>query len=289
MPKSLTSRYNLKFNKMKTKHLSTTLIVLIMGLLSNNVYAQGAYVTIHGGYGLGLNTQNDGLLDFSNTVRGNNSVTYNKANYSLGKGINLGGAFGYMFNKTIGAELGVSYLIGGKSTGQDTDTNGKTDYTLSAKMLRITPSIIISSGLEGAEPYAKFGLVIGSGSVNYKYEDNNNGDIEYWKYKFNKGLAFGVSSSIGSVFKLSDNMSFFGELNMMSLLYSPKKAEVIEATFNGTDELPNLTTSEKEIEFVDSYTYNYASPPPDSQPDKEVKFKMPFGSLGLNFGVRFGF
>ncbi len=289
MPKSLTSRYNLKFNKMKTKHLSTALIILIMGLLSNNVYAQGAYVTIHGGYGLGVNTQNGELLGLSNTVRSNNSITYNKASYSLGKGLNFGGALGYMFNKNIGAELGISYLIGGKSTGQDTYTNGETDYTISGKMLRITPSIVISSGFEGTEPYAKFGMVIGSGSVIYEYNDNDDGDIDYEKIKLNEGLSFGISSTIGSVFKLNDKMSFFGELNMISLQYSPKKGEIIEATYNGTDVLPSLTTSEKEIEFVDSYTFNYASPPPDSQPDKEVKFKMPFGSFGLNFGVRIGF
>ncbi len=264
-------------------------MVFVMGLLANNLYAQGAYVTIHGGYGLGLNSQNGGLLGYSNSVRGNNSITYNEANYSLGKGLTFGGTFGYMFNKNIGAELGVSYLIGGKSKAQETYTSGKTDYTLSAKMLRINPSLVISSGLEGVSPYAKFGLIIGSGSVKNEYNDNDDGDIEYLKIKLHEGLSFGVSSSIGSLFKLSDNMSFFGELSMISLSYSPKKGEVIEATYNGTDELQNLTTSEKEVEFVDSYTYNFNSPSPDSKPSKELKIKMPFSSIGLNIGVRIGF
>jgi hypothetical protein len=273
---------------MKKKYLSTVLIAFAIGLFTNNIYAQGAYIDFNAGYGFSMSSQNIEWLDFYNYTIGNNSFTNEQVNVSLGKGFSVGGTFGYMFNKNIGAELGVSYLIGGKSKAQDNYTNGKTDYTLSSKMLRINPSIVISSGFNGINPYAKFGLIIGSGSIMYEYNDNDDVDIEIIKMKMNGGLALGLSSSIGVLFNLNDKMSFFGELNMINLSYAPTKGEITEATFNGTDGLPNMTTSEKEIEFVDSYTYNINNPPSDSQPRKELKHKMPFGSFGINFGLKIG-
>jgi hypothetical protein len=255
-------------------------------LFANNLFAQGAYVNINAGYGLSMSSQNLYFFDFYNSTSGSNSYTEEQVNVSLGKGLNVGGAFGYMFNKNIGAELGISYLLGGKSKAKDTYIGGTTDYTLSSKMLRINPTLVIASGFEKINPYAKFGLVLGSGSIMYEYNDNEDGDIYVMKMKLNGGIAFGLSSGIGATFDLNDKMSFFGELNMVNLSYAPTKGKVTEATYNGVDGLPDMTTSDKEIEFVDSYTHNDDNPPADSQPRKALKQKLPFGSFGVNIGLR---
>ena len=260
------------------------IMVFAISLFANNLFAQGAYVNINAGYGLSMGSQN--LDDFYNYTSGSNSSTSERVNVSLGKGLNVGGAFGYMFNKNIGAELGISYLLGGKSNATDEYTGRKIDYTLSAKMLRINPSLVIASGLDGINPYAKFGLVIGSGSIMYEYNDNYDGNIEIMKTKLNGGLAFGLNAGVGALFNLNDKMTFFGEINMVNMSYAPTKGEVTEATYNGADELPDMTTSEKETEFVDSYTSSWSNPPADSQPSKELKQKLPFGSFGINFGLR---
>jgi hypothetical protein len=223
----------------------------------------------------------------------NNSYTYEQVNVSLGKGVNLEGAFGYMFNKNIGAELGISFLLGGKSKAKDTFLSPlasiTTDYSLSSKMLRINPSLVIASRFENFNPYAKFGLIIGSGSIMFEINENDDGDISVEKMKLNGGIALGLSSGIGAMFNLSDNMSFFSELNMVNLSYAPTKGEVTEATYNGVDELRNWTTNRKEIEFVDSYTYNISNPPATSQPSQALKLKLPFGSIGVNIGFRINF
>lgn len=265
------------------------LMVIVISCFANNLFAQGAYVNVNAGYGLNMSSQNLYYFDFYNTTSGSNSSTSEQVNVSLGKGLNLGGALGYMFNKNIGAELGISYLLGGKSKAKDTYTWGTDDYTLSSKMLRINPSLVIASGFEKINPYAKFGLVIGFGSIMYEYKDNDDGDIEVMKMKLNGGMALGLSSGVGAMINLSDKMSFYGELNMINLSYAPTKGEITEATYNGADELPDMTTSEKEIEFVDSYTRNYNNPPADSQPSQELKQKLPFGSFGVNVGLRIHF
>lgn len=150
--------------------------------------------------------------------------------------------------------------------------------------------IYLSIGhLIGINPYAKFGLVIGTGAVTMDYEDNDDGDVEVRKMKLNGGVAFGINAAIGAIFELSESISLFGELNAINMSYAPKKGEITEATYNGTDFLPHMTTYDKEVEFVDEVTYNYNSPPPDSQPSQQLKQKYPFGSFGINVGVVFNF
>jgi hypothetical protein len=261
--------------------------VLAISMFATTLFAQGAYVNINAGYGVAMGSQN--IAGFNNSTSGNNSFSVEQVNISLGKGLNVGGAFGYMFNKNIGAELGLSYLIGGKSKVKDEYIGGTTDFSISARMFRINPTVVIASGLDKINPYAKFGFILGSGSARVEYKDNDDGDIEIFKMKMNGGFAFGVNSSIGALFNLSDKMSFFGEINMVNMSYAPTKGIVTEASYNGADLLPDMTTNEKETEYVKTYTQNSNNPPSDSEPDKQLKEKLPFGSLGINFGLKISF
>ena len=283
---------------MKTKCFKTLLMLFVMSLFAKNLFAQGAYVNINAGYGLSMSSQN--IEGFNNSSSNNNgsssSASIEQVNVSLGKGFNVGGAFGYMFNNNIGAELGISYLLGGNTTVKNSSNdnfggsvdNRTTNITISSNMFRINPSLVIASGFEKINPYAKFGLVLGFGSIMYDVNENDNGDIRLMKIKLNGGIALGLNAGVGALFKLSDKMTFFSELNMVNLSYAPTNGEKTESTKNGVDELPNMTTREKQIEFVDSYTFSGGNPPPYSQPSQELKQKFPLGSFGLNFGLRIG-
>ncbi len=266
------------------KKISIILIAFAIVLFTGNLFAQGAYVNINAGYGFCMSSQNiDGFTNYSST---SSSYTVEQVNASLGKGLNFGGTFGFMFNDNVGAELGVSYLLGGKTKAKDQYSGGTTDYTISSNMLRFIPSVVIAAGTDGIDPYAKFGVVIGTGSIKSEYEDVDDGDIGVMKMKYSGGMALGLNAAIGANFEISDFMSFFAEVNMVNMSYAPTKGEVTEATYNGVDMLPNLTTSDKEVEFVDSYTHSQSSPPSDSQPSEQLKIKYPFGSVGINVGLR---
>ncbi|MCF8299065.1 MAG: porin family protein [Saprospiraceae bacterium] len=270
---------------MKKINFKMLLTIFVIILFANNLSAQGAYFNINAGYGFSMSSQSL----YSNSISSNNSKTHEIVNVSLGRGFNAGAAFGYMFNPNIGAELGVSYLFGGESTSRDVNTNHVTDYTISSRMLRIIPSIVIASGFEGINPYAKFGLVIGSGSIMDEYHDNHEGNITVINSKLSGGTALGLSSAIGVLFNLNERMSLFGELNMVNLSYGPTHGEVITATYNGADVLPNMKTKDRETEYVDSYTTISGSSTPDSEPDRALRQMLPFGSFGFNFGLRIGF
>ena len=276
-----------------------------MSLFANNLSAQGIFVKINAGYGFGLGMESGWL---SNTTKnttsstGEYNETYENVNLSLGKGLNFGATFGAMFSKNVGAELGLNYLIGGKTTCQDVHSRTAIllipaytttdEFSMSASMFRINPSIIVASGSEKLEPYAKLGLVIGLGSVTEEFIGTTtlNSDKTEYSIKYDGGIALGVSSALGINFSLNDNMALFGELNMINMSYAPSKSVYTKYTVDGVDELPAMTVNDKETEYVDSYTYDSTAPStPDSQPDQQLKFKTPFGSLGINLGLKIKF
>jgi hypothetical protein len=272
---------------MKKNYLKIFLMVFAISLIADNLFAQGAYININAGYGFIM-----GSGTGENYTSNPNKYTYDAVNFSFGKGLNVCGAFGFMFNKNVGAELGISYLLGGKTKFKEEYTSTGSyetiDITESSNMLRINPSFVIASGIEKFNPYAKFGMIIGVGSFTTKEDHNDNGDITVEKWKYTGGIGIGLSSGIGIIFNISDKTSLFGELNMINLSYAPSKGKMTEYTQNGVDKLPALTTKQKEIEFDNSYTTDSSSPIPNSEPDKGLKSKAPCGSFGINFGLKIG-
>lgn len=272
------------------KNIKLILFLFLITLTTANVFAQRTYVSIGMGYGFKMAAQNINYLGFYNATYSATTLKEEQINVSLGAGLNVTGTLGYMFNENIGVELGISYLMGAKSTSyyEDNLFQWEVENSLSAKMLRINPSIILTTRNNVVNPYLKFGLVIGSGSFLYESDEIDFSDKLTVKVSFDGGLAMGVSAGMGVLYTLNDQLSLFGEISSVNMSYAPTRGEIIEYTYNGTDVLPSLTTRDKEYEYVDVNTIQLTSStsPSPSQPQKELKQKYPFSSLGLNFGIR---
>ncbi len=274
------------------KNFRKVLMVFAISFISISMFAQGPYISFNAGYGMGTSTMSLDNYGFTNYTSNPDSYTQEQIFLSLGEGININGAFGLMFNENLGAEIGVSYLMGSETEAKDVYSSGDglTTYAISSNMLRVSPSLVFSANMGGFKPYAKFGMLIGKGTIEFKYEDNDPSGDEYIRHaEFGGGLALGLNAGVGALFSLSDNMAIFGEISMDNMTYAPTEGEVTKATYNGEDQLGDMTTSQKEIEFVDSYTYDYSNPPSDSEPSQELKHKFPYGKIGFNFGIRLGF
>lgn len=289
---------------MKTNYFKQLSIVFAISLFAKTLLAQGPYVYIDPGFNFKMSTQNiDGFHNFTLVSRVDTSGqtsslnTYEQVNVSLGKGFTIAGAFGYMFSKHIGAELNLSYLIGGKNKAESSSTyytptnvlsnTGKT--SLSGSMFRINPTLVLEGGCENFNPYAKFGLLIGIGSILKVQNDDNNGVLYTRKTCLNGGMALGFNAGIGASYRFCENFFLFGELNMVNLSYAPTRGKLIEATYDGEDVLEDMTIREKETEFVKEYSDEYNVPVDTSEPKKELRQKYPFGSFGINVGVKFRF
>ena len=269
---------------MKPSLLKTSLIIITACLLSTAATSQGAYINVNAGYGFRMSSNYISSFSFHNVIETSNSRFAEQVFVSFGQGFTGGGSFGYMFNKNIGAEISASYLFGNIYNAEKFENDRIIDMTLSAKMLRINPVLVLHAGFEKIDPYAKFGMIAGFGKI--WYEENriyhDNGDDLFTKKKLSGGIPVGLSSSLGINYRLSDRLSFFIEMNMVNLSYSPLKGEVIEYIKKGEDALSDLTTFYRETEYVDSYKDTGMD---GNEPDKQIKQTFPFGSFGPCFGL----
>ncbi len=274
---------------MKTK-IAITIMVLTASLLSGRTFSQGLYAKINAGYGLNMSSQNVDYFHFINYTIDTVSSTQEQVKTSLGKGFVVEGAVGYMFNKNVGAEISCSYLLGAKTKTNQTLYGTVRNNSLSANMLRINPSLVIAGSFEKINPYAKLGLIIGFGKIIYEDDYTSaGGSVVSEIMELSGGIALGLNAGAGVSYNISDKLSLFGEVNMVNLSYSPTKGILTESIVDGTDRLPDMTTHEKEIDYVDNYTTETNAPPSDSEARKELKETYPFGSVGLNVGIKINF
>ncbi len=269
---------------MKRIFKTVTLLVMLTIMFFNKAESQ-IYINANVGYGFKAASQNiDDFLDFHDETNENGIRTREIVNVSFGKGLNLDLGVGYNFTKNLAGEFEISYLFGTKSKAvHKTAIGGTTNYSIKSRMLRLIPSVVLSTGSGNIEPYAKLGIVIGIGSFKYEIEGDVMGGNVLIVEKFKGSMAFGFSSEFGIMFNVSDNFSIVGGINMINMSYSPKRSEIIESKLNGRDRLSDMTTYDIKTDYVKSIG-NFTSAP--SEPDRELKRKYPFSSIGFNIGIR---
>lgn len=276
--------------------------MLAMGLLfmspalSN---AQGLYVTLGGGYGFGANSYLLGSQTVTTNTGSINTTSEKVLNVSLGQGINLGGSAGYMLNEHVGVELGVGYLLGSKIlVNENTDiTSTSTDhftFNYQTRSLRLMPVLKICGGGELLNPYVKFGMVIGLMNSSMVYNDRegtSSGITNTTKSetKMTGNNSFGFTASAGVSYKITDNISVFGECMLLAQSLSFSKAEITKMELNGNDILPSMSVRNKQTTFSKDFTRDNSGTPDSTVPDKQPAFSLPFSSVGFNLGVHYAF
>lgn len=281
---------------MKTKINLQLAMLFIAVIIGANTFAQGLYMNAGAGYGFPAASYLMADNIIYNSTGEFSVVDYEivKGSGSFGKGLQAGAIFGYMFNPNIGAELGISYLFGGKIESKDEDhyqgESSMYENTRSAKMLRFTPALKMTVGNGDIKPYMRSGLVIGTaGKIKSVGKDTftgefNNGVTER-EMELTGGISLGFAGALGADFMLSDKIGLFTELGVITQSWAPKKGEVTRYTVDGVDRMNDLKTREKEFEFVESYTVNYPTVDENS-PTQTLKMYQPFSSFSLNAGVR---
>jgi opacity protein-like surface antigen len=143
-------------------------------LQTNAQIKKGAYLGINVGYTAAAGAANVDVLNVANFSYTSTINEVERIKFSFGKGINTGLSFGYMFNQNIGAELGVQYLVGSKTKYTQVSPGFgiggpagviKLNGDISAKMLQIKPTVVLATTIKKTSPYAKLGMVIGSGKI----------------------------------------------------------------------------------------------------------------------------
>jgi len=307
-------------------------LILIVGLLFNNAYAQeGAYLNVYGAYALPMAS----TVDYYNSlVTAEDSVdagfggqsgevsyydvtivtvpdedgfpittsTVNNVKINLGKGLNFGVAFGYMFDDHFGAELGVGYFLGSKSKFTQESINEMNpadiitttlDGEIYARQIRINPSFIVSTDYADFVPYAKFGVVLGVGTkITEMYNDQKytvDTETVEQTYESKGGIAFGLNASIGALYKLNKKTGIFLDLTGVTMSYSPKTRTLTEYKLNGEVLDIDALFSYNSIEIEYSDEIESGDNDDKTNSTLELSRKYPFSSFGFNIGIRFSF
>jgi hypothetical protein len=286
-------------------YLKKTVLTLFT-LTATLGFSQGLYIDAGVGYSLPFNASTEIISSSDFTSMYNFDLgesSYSDVNknvpLSLGKGFNAGASVGYMFNKFVGAELQLNYLIGASTSAEssytdtDIDNGMTTSYTekyttsLSSNMFRATPTLVVKTGFDKINPYAKLGVVLGFGSTTIEQESTGTGFDQTMKMEYTGGVAIGLNASVGVLFETEGMVSYFVEVNSVNMNHSYTTGEITEYKVNGMDELGSLSTSDKEVVFSDETTYSSDEEPNENEPSQALKTSLPFGSIGLNAGVRF--
>jgi hypothetical protein len=259
-------------------------IIVILLLSSLKIFSQTNYLRVNIGAALPNGTQEKLTMP--------SDIETKAVNFSLGKGMNYGITLGHIFKKNLTAELGVNYLMGFnanfiKYKATDANFNQKTvTESIKGSFISLTPAVIFKAEMKKFEPYARIGVIIALPS----FKLTNTGDTtKITNYK--GGLAIGFNTALGAYYKLSKRIFIYSEFNITGLSYSPTKSEITRYDINGKSILNNLNAIDKKTEYKKSLTVD----PSDSQltdfnqPRQLLKQKYPFGSIGLNIGVRYNF
>ncbi len=252
------------------------LIFIITLALAGSMSAQ-IYVGLGAGYGMGANKQ------FLGTEASATKTT--ALNGSYGQGININVELGFFFNDNLGVELGINDFMGSTITESKNETSST---ETKANLIRIAPQLVykFDNGL-----YGRFGMMIPvTGKMVTKDENTDymgGGETLSAEYETKGALAIGFTSALGMNFKLSDKMNFFVELQYNGLAIKPASTTVTKYEYNGTDQLPSMPTSQKEIEYFDELDTSTISTADD--PGRRLATPAAFSSIGLNLGVQIKF
>jgi hypothetical protein len=271
------------------KKISALTIVMIM--LAGTVSAQKFYARIGAALSGGTSSNLDMLYKYTDD---GTTKTIEVVPVDLGTGFTGSAAFGFMPSKYVGIELGISEFIGFPNFGDSIiSMPGGMETTAKIKggMLSVIPAVVITAGLDKVNPYARFGMLIGVlptmlGTFEATQATNPATDIVVWK-RYYGGIGLGYQAAGGVDFNIGKVVNFYVEAVFNGITWSPFYSEITKYTVNGVDQLPTLTTFEKETEYYAKYEIdNYVSP---DVPKKELRKTYPFNNAGVSFGVKFKF
>lgn len=280
------------------KKIILSAAILALGTLSANAQIkQGPYASVNVGYNFANNANNayqyGEFLQFYNSTDNGTTNSFELVKLSLGKGLNFAGNFGYMFNKNLGAEIGIGYLMGSETEATQIDNvgpnTGVQTTTIKANQLQIKPTLVLAAGYEKINPYAKVGLVLGMGKTTVELTDTNTiSSDEAYTFELTGGMMLGLRASAGLNFAINDKISIFTELTSINGNIKPTEGEITKYTVDGVNELASLDYNDSHVEFVDENPDTNASEPA-SVAHKSPRPTFSASSLGLNVGMTFHF
>lgn len=258
------------------------LILLFQTTIS---WSQNLYLTASTGFNLGANKANFENHTYNKWV----SVVYpyeiDRHEYSLGKGASFNLGLGYTTRYRIGFELEGSYLLGLK-------TIGKSEYfpddifqkEIWGRFYRISPGIHFIHEWDKISLKMSLGGLVGFGKMHLDQKAIYK-DVTWFDYQneFTGGSYIGFRIGTGVLIPLNERLNFSLDVNWINAHFSPGHAKLTKNMIDGKDYLDKISTSEKEINYSSSITYEPYDP---DKPSQALKKYFEASSIGLQVGIQ---
>ncbi len=215
----------------------------------------------------------------------------------LGNGMTVGAGLEYELKNGFSAGLIVEYLMGEKNyieqTYQDSASQQFKDstykYVFYSSLTEIKPYIAFRHTAGGINYSASAGAILGFGNVTRELTKLYPYKTYYEKYLYKGGFAAGMFVRFSVEYFIRPRLAFSGTVGGASLTYMPSEGELTEAYEDGSktiDVLDDKPLSERETEFVDSYSYIDGQVDKD-KPSKELRPYFNLNAFYFRLGLRF--
>jgi len=102
--------------------------------------------------------------------------------------------------------------------------------------------------------------------------------VNDFQFKITNSFSLGFAAAAGVKYKLSDNVSLFGELSLLSMSVYIKEAELKSITYNGQSiSIPNNIPG-AHVKYSKNATV-------DSNDTEQPRYSQPFSNVGINVGI----
>lgn len=275
-------------------------------------FGQRFYVGAKLGYGTGMpgerynKTYTYQFEDYaSNNTPSSTNYTSESKPGGYGAGITTSLLAGYMFNKIVGAELGLGYFYGNVVTSSDINSifNYATNDALSFKYtskneikrrftsIYLNPTLVLHMPSESKfKPYTRIGFIIGLANQ-YEGKSIFNASSSFIPDNFNDNhstiltgrdntegkISFGFNASVGTDYMITNTISVFGELSIMTNSIDAK-SNTIERSGTRNNASGNVYS------YFDKSSTEYVNYYPTSS--KYVDAITPITGPDINFGSK---
>jgi hypothetical protein len=275
------------FEYTQTFQMKAILLTLTTTLLfSVSSFGQKSMVKFQIGYGFPIAS----YLASQNAQVSSTGTTYTGVYGTYGGGFKLeAGYIGSLTGKLF-LEMDFAYLIG-KSINATVSGNGAPQHqSISSRFYEISPLLRMNFSEDKIKPYAAIGPVFGLGTVTSSTTSSNPAttSTNEAQRQYTGSVAIGAKSVAGAELTQGPFI-FYAQITLIAMSYSPDKSELTKYTLNGINQLPSLTTYQKETVYKNSITTINNSNPDPTQPNQSLKFYIPFSNISLNAGVMFKF
>ncbi len=281
----------------KLPHMKKYLTIAVCMLSSLYVNAQAFY--IKGGLGYAFPQAGQSIdgnaypYNGSVTKNANSTFTYNyKTGASFSAGFQGTVGAGYMFNDHVGVELD---FIGGLAPKKYTSSayNVPLDTAIQGNIINkqyaksfflVAPQLVVQSGGTVWNVYARGGIVLPlythiAQEVSFTNLPGNGAiETQVNTYDLTTNFSVGLTGAIGLEFNLNDNVSLWGELNMLSMSLNLKEQDLTGISVDGQSY--SLTGQTTAFPYSKKFT---------TGGNTNATYSMPFSNIGIHAGIMYRF